>query len=290
MRMQLPNALVDRRRRPNGSGFARRPSASLASQRARRAGELVRGRVAADVPRLVAWARLVEAHARHWLVVRGRKLALVSAEAAHKVALWRATRALHRTERRAARAADAARARAASPSLLGRFGAVELHADHVRTPEWVAPLDGGVRARLVPGAERPSGALWQRGVSARRDRRGTLLLEAGPLTYACPCAPDDRAAAEFVRLVNVAALNAGRLAGERRSAEADAERRAREAEEAWRGRIEAARARLEHARDRSVIERRRSLLRDAERDVAEIEARRDALARLGGRGPASRPG
>jgi hypothetical protein len=155
----------------------------------------------------------------------------------------------------------------------------------VQTPEWEASLTSRVRAVVVPPEALPEASrlIARRPPAGRlkRVRRHRLIVTAPPFERELECQDDPAEAAEFARLVNVAALNAAQFAERRRAAAAEASRRVEEARSQWDARLEEARRQLEQAEAESgAIEEAQQRLAAVSQDTSALEERRSALERL----------
>jgi hypothetical protein len=228
--------------------------------------------------------------------VRSKRRELSRAERAHRRAVRRAHRELHRAEQtagREVRAAERALAEVSSGAELARYRRFRLRADRVETPEGDLSVVPGLRATALRGEHvrtiaRPQtaarleneGAGRHAGVRRVRGGRTYLLIETKDASILLPWR-DDHAAREFIQAVNVAALNAGKLAARRSGAAAHLEEELAELRNRGERAVAEARGTVEGVgADTAAIVAARAALAAAEADTGEVARARAALEAL----------
>jgi hypothetical protein len=234
-----------------------------------------------------------KAHAR---LVKDRRAALDDAERDHRRSVAAARSELERSEVEHRRRVEDAEKRLLSvratlaPLEVARFGKLVLHEDRIATRSGTAPLGRSLAAVADTAARiaiaRPSavarlaatGAVDGRAFRSVRGsdaRKLYVLVDSPDLVALEPCRQgEEEAAARFAARVNIAALNADRLAGQRAAAVEQAEHEL-ELARALRAPVDAAAHELERiAADTSAIDAARAALEEAEAATAELEEHR----------------
>jgi hypothetical protein len=231
-------------------------------------------------------AELVRELARRQLrIVRGW-IGLRRTELAYRLECRRARRSMRAVEKQSQRLVGEADARvraATRPRRLARYGPFALFDDRIEGPEWELSLPS-VRALVVPSEALTT---WRaaRGLPAAENEpaagRSRLLVQGRKGMSSHACRPDDKRAADFARLLNVAALNAPRFERRRRIETEAAVEALEQVRAACASRISAARASLAAAeRDTAGIDLARQTLERTRADTAEIDRLRRRLAEL----------
>ena len=231
-------------------------------------------------------AKLVLEVARRQLRILRAWLDVRRAELVHRLACRRARREVRSVEKEAQRLmreADARVRSATRPRRLARYGPFALFDDRIEGPEWELSLPS-VRALVVPSEAVPT---WSaaRGLpppeSEPAGGRSRLLVQGRKGMSSHACRPDDKRAADFARLLNVAALNAPRFEKRRRIETEAAIDELEHVRAACAGRITAGRGSCASVeRDTGRIHRARETLERTRADTAEIVRLRRRLTEL----------
>lgn len=239
---------------------------------------------------------LRDAEHEHASRIRAKRRELQHAEHEHAAAVRSAQAELseaERTEQAAIGELERKLTTFTGTRELARYGPFRLYDDRIETGREPIPVVAGLRALVAAGEvvayARPesSGAarILDPGGHPRRHttpkpRRTYLVIDAAGSQVLLE-AHADPAAEAFAEMVNVAALNADRVARARSGATAELERELSQLRQRRDAAVAEATGKLEAAEaDLAAVEAARQALAEAEGDTAEIARRREALASL----------